>query len=72
MPAFRKTELLLGIVIVLVSAGAYFNALSCGFVHDDRFQVLENPWITDIKYVPDIFTSNVWEFEQQRQIIIAL
>jgi len=64
-PAFGKIELLLVIVIVLVSAGTYFNALSCGFVHDDRFQVLENRWITDVKYFPDIFTSNVWEFEPQ-------
>ncbi len=57
-----KTELLLIFIIVLVSAGVYFNALSCGFVFDDRFQILENPWITDIKYIPEIFSSDVWKF----------
>ena len=62
-PAFRKIELLLIIIIVFVSAGAYFNALSCGFVFDDRFQILENRWITDIKYIPEIFTSDVWKFD---------
>jgi cytochrome c-type biogenesis protein CcmH/NrfG len=52
-------------VIVLVSLTAYFNALSCGFVFDDRFQILDNPWITDIKYIPEIFSSDVWKFNPQ-------
>jgi protein O-mannosyl-transferase len=64
-PAFRKIELLFIIITVLASAGVYFNALSCGFVFDDRFAILENHWITDMKYIPEIFSSEVWKFNPQ-------
>ena len=46
----------------MVSAGVYLNTLSNGFVYDDEFQILENPWIKDVRYIPEIFLSNVWAF----------
>jgi tetratricopeptide (TPR) repeat protein len=51
------------IVIVLFACFAvYFNSLFNGFVYDDNTQVLENPWIKDVGYLPEIFSTNVWSF----------
>ncbi len=51
------------IIIVLVAAFAvYFNALFNGFVYDDLFQVVKNPWITDTKYIPDFFLRKTWGY----------
>jgi len=57
------TALFWPILVLLLACGAvYFNALSNGFVYDDKAQIVENQWIRDIKYVPKIFISNVWSF----------
>jgi len=53
-------------IIVLISVAVYFNALSHGFVYDDKMQVVENHWIKDSKYVGDIFSTNTWGFKGQR------
>jgi protein O-mannosyl-transferase len=49
-------------VITFISFAVYFNALSCGFVYDDMAQVLENPWIRDVQYVPEMFGKSVSGF----------
>jgi hypothetical protein len=49
-------------IIVSVSFAVYLNALSNGFVYDDKAQVTENIWIKDVKNIPGIFTSSVWSF----------
>jgi tetratricopeptide (TPR) repeat protein len=59
-PAFRRPLMIAA--VVAVSSAVYFNALSNGFVYDDKSQVLENRWIQDIKHIPEIFTSSVWSF----------
>jgi hypothetical protein len=51
-------------LIIAFSIAVYFNALFDGFVYDDGTQVLTNNWITNIKYVPDIFTSSVAGFDK--------
>jgi|MudIll2142460700_1097286.scaffolds.fasta_scaffold24936_2 tetratricopeptide (TPR) repeat protein len=43
----------------------YSNTLLNNFVFDDIGQVLENKWIRDIRYIHEIFISNVWEFQGQ-------
>lgn len=55
--------MLVAIIIVLISVAVYFNALSHGFVYDDKMQVVENHWIKDVKYVGDIFSTNTWGFK---------
>lgn len=57
-----KTPLAI-IIILFTSFGVYFNTLSNGFVYDDTFIVVENPWIRDVKYLPDIFSKGLWEFQ---------
>lgn len=51
------------IIIFLVSFAVYFNTLYNGFVIDDIQQVVNNHLIKDIRYIPEIFSSSVWEFE---------
>ncbi len=50
------------IAVILVSFAVYFNTLFNGFVFDDVYQVLRNPWIKDIKFLPTIFSEGVWSF----------
>jgi hypothetical protein len=45
-------------VIIAVVFAVYYNALHNGFVYDDAFQVLQNPWITGLGHIPDIFLKN--------------
>ncbi|MGD0885183.1 MAG: tetratricopeptide repeat protein [Thermodesulfovibrionales bacterium] len=56
------------LIISLVSFTVYFNALFNDFVYDDTDQVLENHWIRDVKYIPDIFSKNVWGFQEETVI----
>jgi Flp pilus assembly protein TadD len=41
----------------------YLNALNNGFVYDDEFQVVQNHWIRNIKYIPEIFSASAWKFQ---------
>ena len=44
-------------LIIAVSLAVYANTLGNGFVYDDNFQVLGNPWIRDARFLPNIFSS---------------
>ena len=46
-----------------VAFAVYSNALSNGFVYDDLQTVLNNPWIRDIRNIPEVFSSNLWGFK---------
>lgn len=59
-PAFLTAVLLLPLVIVCFAV--YFNTLSNGFVYDDEDQVLNNPWIRNVRFLPEIFTSSAWAY----------
>jgi tetratricopeptide (TPR) repeat protein len=48
--------------VVLAAAAVFANTLWNGFVYDDRFQVLENPWLGSIRNVPRAFSTNAWAF----------
>lgn len=54
---------LLSVLLVLFSIAIYYNALSSGFVFDDRAQVLENPWITGPEHIGKIFFSSAWAYD---------
>ena len=51
------------LILLFVSFAVYFNALSGDFVYDDTFQIVDNPWIRDIKNIPAIFSKSVWSFQ---------
>jgi tetratricopeptide (TPR) repeat protein len=52
-------------VIVFACVAVYANALVNDYVYDDNYQILGNPWIKEIKYLPEIFSSNVWSFQSR-------
>lgn len=54
--------LCLALLVGLIGAAVYGNTILNGFVWDDRAQVLENPWLTSFRYLPQIFSSNAWAF----------
>lgn len=41
---------------------AYANTLGFQFVHDDRFQILQNSWLRSWTYLSRYFTADVWAF----------
>jgi len=47
----------------LLALVVYSNTLLNGFVFDDHHQVLENPWIRDVRHLPEIFSKSVWGFQ---------
>ncbi len=57
------TSLLWTSLIIIASIAVYFNSLFNGFVFDDGAQVVNNPWLRSVKFIPNIFLSNVWAFE---------
>lgn len=60
MPVNKKAISI--IIISIISIEVYSNSLFNSFVYDDPFQILNNKWITSFKYLPQIFTSDVWGF----------
>ncbi|MBI5375720.1 MAG: tetratricopeptide repeat protein [Candidatus Schekmanbacteria bacterium] len=46
--------------ILLISSAVYLNSLQNDFVYDDKALIVENSLVKDIKYIPGIFTSDVW------------
>jgi tetratricopeptide (TPR) repeat protein len=49
--------------LVAICCAVYANTLYNGFVYDDNGQILNNPWIKDFRFLPDIFTRSVWSFQ---------
>jgi hypothetical protein len=47
-----------------LSVALYLPSLRNGFVWDDQAQVLANRWITDWRFLPEILTSGVWDFDR--------
>jgi tetratricopeptide (TPR) repeat protein len=61
----RRMALKFSIVLFAVCA-AYGNSLFNGFVYDDLMQVLQNPWVTNIRFLPQIFSHDVWGYHGGR------
>ena len=51
------------LILILLAALPYLNALANGFVYDDRQQILENPYVHSFRYLGKIFGTTVWSFE---------
>lgn len=52
------------VVIFLLIFIVYKNTLNNDFVFDDNQQIVSNKWIKDSKYIPEIFSSGVWNFRE--------
>lgn len=55
---------LVGTVALVV----YANAVGHGFVSDDEYQVLLNPWITSPRFLPAMFSKSVWSFMAEASV----
>ncbi len=51
-----------GAIITALAVIIYHNALFNGFVSDDGFQILQNPWIKDLRFIPGIFGHSLSGF----------
>jgi protein O-mannosyl-transferase len=54
--------------VALVAFLAFVDTTSYGFVFDDDFQVLRNPWIRNWSGLKEVFTSNVWQFKNPNMV----
>jgi len=50
------------LLIALITTAVYYGVWSGGFLRDDFPVITENPWLTSISYIPEIFTSTLWGF----------
>jgi protein O-mannosyl-transferase len=48
--------------LFLLTLVCYANTLTNGFVYDDKPQVLNNPYVKNWSYLPQIFGTTVWSF----------
>jgi tetratricopeptide (TPR) repeat protein len=67
-PMRKRIPALLILILFLVSFAVYFNALFNDFAYDDTDQVLNNHWIRDVQYIPDIFSESAWGFQGETTI----
>ena len=62
----KKTDALCRVVMTLalaaLTAAVYLGTLGNGFVYDDHSQIVRNPWIKDIRYLPRIFSTHTFGF----------
>ncbi|MDP2689034.1 MAG: hypothetical protein Q8P48_02865, partial [Deltaproteobacteria bacterium] len=49
-------------LIVIITSALYANAVGGGFLRDDFPQIMENRWITGARYIPEIFSSTLWDY----------
>jgi protein O-mannosyl-transferase len=49
-------------VLFVLAAGCYLNTLGNGFVYDDELQILQNPYVKNWHYLPQILRTTVWSF----------
>src|SRR6202142_2699491 len=58
-----RRETLIYLALSLLAFIPYANTLRGGFVYDDSFQVVENPYVHSFHYLREIFTTTVWSFQ---------
>ncbi len=58
-----RRETLIYLALSLLAFIPYANTLRGGFVYDDYFQVVENPYVHSFHYLPEMFTTTVWSFQ---------
>jgi tetratricopeptide (TPR) repeat protein len=56
-------------IIVIVCLAVYGGTLANGFVHDDHDQIINNQWITHVRYLPSILFASVWSFQEDPQTL---
>jgi tetratricopeptide (TPR) repeat protein len=60
MPTSRIT---CALAMAAIAFTLYAQTLAFEFVYDDAVQILENPWIWDVRFFPNLLTEAVWSFK---------
>jgi protein O-mannosyl-transferase len=63
LPATSRTAALWLALPLCAAFLVYFNALSGEFVYDDNDQLLKNPWVHELRYLPDLLARPVWAYQ---------
>ncbi|MEW5975205.1 MAG: tetratricopeptide repeat protein [Acidobacteriota bacterium] len=61
------TRFLPELLLVAAVSLAYGNSLSNDFVHDDRVEILKNPYVQDLALATKIFTKSAWAFRAETE-----
>ncbi|HKT12004.1 MAG TPA: tetratricopeptide repeat protein [Terriglobia bacterium] len=61
-PATVQPDAVLIGALIFCAALPYLNTLLNGFVYDDNRQVLDNPYLKNFHFLPQIFGTTVWSF----------
>jgi tetratricopeptide (TPR) repeat protein len=61
-PALYSFLCIVGLVVITFAV--YYGTLANGFVSDDNRQIIGNPWITGLEYLPEIFTQHSFGFKK--------
>ncbi|MEW5974803.1 MAG: tetratricopeptide repeat protein [Acidobacteriota bacterium] len=61
-PPNRRQTLVGLALIALAVCVTYGNTLQNEFIHDDKAEILQNPYVRDFVYLPKIFTTPAWAF----------
>jgi Flp pilus assembly protein TadD len=64
----KHPRLKLYAILSLTSAVPYLGTLWNGFVYDDHYQVLGNPYLQSFRFVKQILTTSVWSFQNAKAI----
>jgi tetratricopeptide (TPR) repeat protein len=51
------------VILLFASFAVYFKAFWGDFVYDDIDQIVDNPWIRDMRNISTIFSKSVWSFQ---------
>ncbi len=57
-----KNQHIFYLIIFILCFILYSNTLFNDFVYDDNFQVKDNFWIRDFRFIPEMFLKDVWHF----------
>jgi tetratricopeptide (TPR) repeat protein len=60
-----RVRILLIAALVACATLPYLNILVNGFVYDDNLQLVQNPYVRSLRYLKEIFATNVWSFATQ-------
>lgn len=64
--AGQGRDAILYATLSLLAVVPYLNTLVAGFVYDDNYQIVENPYVRSFHYIKQILTSPVWSFKYSR------
>lgn len=63
LPATSRESVWLFLPPLAAGVIVYLNSLGAGFVYDDNQQIVDNPWVHDLRLLPRLLTHTVWAFK---------